>query len=241
MIPAIEFRSFTKSFGGRTAVDALDLSIAPGRVVGLLGPNGAGKSTAMRALVGLVHPTSGAALIDGVPFESLRDPARVVGVHLDGLGFETGFTGRRHLEIACLAAGTDPRRAEGLLETVGLGPHATKRVKAYSTGMRQRLGLALAMAGDPRILVLDEPANGLDPEGIRWLRSLLRTRSAAGTTILVSSHQLAELEHVVDEIVVLDRRMLFHGPLSDMTLAGGQTLEDGYFDLVARFGKGATA
>lgn len=229
---AIEFSHFTKAFGKRLAVDDLSFSVPQGTVVGLLGPNGAGKSTALRGLVGLLHGDSGQARIGGRSFGELSDPARVVGVHLDGLGFENGITGRRHLAIVCLAVGVSLERVDELLDTVGLADSGQAPVRGYSTGMRQRLGLATALAGDPEILVLDEPANGLDPEGIRWLRQLIRAEADRGRTVLVSSHQLAELEHTVDEVVVMRRRLLFHGPLDQLTRSGEQSLEDGYFALV---------
>lgn len=231
MTAAIEYRDFSKLFAGIPAVEHLELRVGSGTVTGLLGPNGAGKSTAMRGLVGLLRATSGAALVQGQPYGRLTDPARVVGVHLDGLGYETAITGRRHLQMVCAAIGVGPR-ADELLDLVGLTGHGSKRVKKYSTGMRQRLGLATAMAGDPAILVLDEPANGLDPTGIRWLREFIGTLREEGRTILVSSHQLAELEQTVDDVVVLDRRVLFHGSLNELT-ADGRSLEDGYFDLLA--------
>ncbi|NQX11064.1 ATP-binding cassette domain-containing protein [Microbacteriaceae bacterium VKM Ac-2855] len=234
MTSALEFTHFTKTFGDRTVVDDLSFCVQRGTVVGLLGPNGAGKSTALRGLVGLLRPDSGEARIGGRRFGELRDPARVVGVHLDGLGFENGITGRRHLAIVCRAVGVPRDRIDELLHRVGLDDAGRNRVRGYSTGMRQRLGLATALAGDPEILVLDEPANGLDPEGIRWLRRLIRDEADRGRTVLVSSHQLAELEHTVDEVVVMRRRLLFHGRLDSITRSGDQTLEDGYFDLVDR-------
>ncbi|NQX27121.1 ATP-binding cassette domain-containing protein [Microbacteriaceae bacterium VKM Ac-2854] len=232
MTTTIEFCRFTKSFGGPPVVEDLDFAVERGTVVGLLGPNGAGKSTAMRGLVGLLRPDSGQALINARPFGELRDPARVIGVHLDGLGFENGITGYRHLAIVFRALGLPLHRIDDLLDRVGLAEAGRVRVRSYSTGMRQRLGLATALAGDPEILLLDEPANGLDPEGIRWLRRLIREEAEAGRTVLVSSHQLAELEHTVDEVVVMRRRLLFHGRLDAITRSGDQSLEDGYFDLV---------
>ncbi|OQJ58620.1 ABC transporter ATP-binding protein [Clavibacter michiganensis] len=230
---AVEFDGFSKELGGRRVVDSLDFAVEEGRVVGLLGPNGAGKSTAMRGLVGLLRPSAGSATVFGRPFAELADPARTVGVHMDGLGFEAGITGRRHLEILATAAGMPRERATEALELVGLAEQGRKRVKAYSTGMRQRLGLASALIGEPDLLVLDEPANGLDPEGLRWLRSFLRAQADAGRTILVSSHQLSELEHVVDDVVVMKRSLLYHGPLAALTRSGDQSLEDAYFDLVS--------
>ena len=228
---AVEFLDFSRDFGGRRVVDSLTFSVGRGRIMGLLGPNGAGKSTAMRGLVGLLRPTSGSATVFGRRFRDLPDPARTVGVHMDGLGFEAGITGRRHLEILAIASGMPKTRADELLDLVGLEGDGRRRVKNYSTGMRQRLGLASALIGDPELLVLDEPANGLDPEGIRWLRSLLRAQADQGRTILVSSHQLGELEHVVDDVAVVRRSLLHVGPLESLTRPG-RSLEDGYFALV---------
>lgn len=232
MTAVIAFDGFCKSYGGDAVVRDLDFRVHSGSVVGLLGPNGAGKSTAMRGLVGLLRPTSGAATVFGEPFSTLSNPARRVGVHMDGLGFETGITARRHLDIYRIATGMPRSRVDEVLEQVDLTAHAGKRVKRYSTGMRQRLGLATALLGDPELLVLDEPANGLDPGGIRWLRGFIRSFAARGGTVLVSSHQLAELEQTVDEVVVMRRTMLFHGRLQALTAGGAATLEDGYFDLI---------
>lgn len=232
MIAAARFQSFTKSYGGEDVVRDVSFEVRAGTVVGLLGPNGAGKSTAMKGLVGLLTPTSGSATVFGVPFRGIRSPATRVGVHMDGLGFETGITVRRHLEIYRLACGVGKRRVAEVLEEVDLASAAGKRVGKLSTGMRQRLGLASALLGEPELLVLDEPANGLDPDGIRWLRRFLRAYSASGGTVLISSHQLAELEHVVDEVVVLNRSVLFSGSLDTLTGSGAQSLEERYFDLL---------
>ncbi|MBO9625497.1 MAG: ATP-binding cassette domain-containing protein [Microbacterium sp.] len=232
MTPVVSFQNFGKSYGGDAVVRDLSFAAQAGVVVGLLGPNGAGKSTAMRGLVGLLHPTSGSATVFGAAYGSLRDPARRVGVHMDGLGFETGITAARHLDIYRLAAGMPKGRVEEVLDQVDLSGQAGKRVKQFSTGMRQRLGLATALIGDPELLVLDEPANGLDPSGIRWLRGFLRDFAARGGTVLISSHQLAELEQTVDQVVVMRRRMLFHGPLGDLTSGGTASLEEAYFGLI---------
>ncbi|WP_350351508.1 ATP-binding cassette domain-containing protein [Microbacterium sp. A8/3-1] len=229
---AVAFHRFTKAFGGRKAVDDLTLSCERGKILGMLGPNGAGKSTAMRGLVGLLRPTSGTATVFGRHFAELRDPARTVGVHMDGLGFEAGISGRRHLQILSIAAGMPKSRPDQLLEIVGLEQEGRKRVKHYSTGMRQRLGLAAALVGDPELLVLDEPANGLDPEGIHWLRRFLRKERDAGRTIVVSSHQLGELEQIVDDIAVIKRSLLYVGSLDGLTGSGAHTLEDRYLELV---------
>ncbi|WP_262001283.1 ATP-binding cassette domain-containing protein [Microbacterium sp. Mcb102] len=229
---AIEVRALTKRYGNRTAVEELSFAVPRGSIVGLLGPNGAGKSTTLRSIVGLLAPTSGDSLIDGAPFTALDNPASHVGVHMDGFGFELGITARRHLEISRLAAGASTGRVDEVLEMVGLAPDARRRVKTYSTGMAQRLGLAAALIGSPRTLILDEPANGLDPDGIRWLRRFLRGFAESGGTVLIASHQLAELEQVVDEVVVIKRRALYAGRLGDLVTSDRDSLESKYFDLV---------
>jgi len=232
MTAPVRFERFSKSYGGDVVVRDLSFTVESGTVVGLLGPNGAGKSTAMRGLVGLMRPSSGTASVFGGSFRALPNPARRVGVHMDGLGFETGITARRHLEIYRLAAGMPRRRVDEVLEQVDLTEHAGKRVKRFSTGMRQRLGLATALIGDPELLVLDEPANGLDPSGIRWLRGFVRSFAARGGAVLISSHQLAELEQTIDEVVVMRRSVLYAGRLEALTSAGASSLEEGYFDLI---------
>ncbi|MCE0510288.1 ATP-binding cassette domain-containing protein [Microbacterium sp. KSW4-16] len=229
---AIEVRGLTKRYGRRTAVEDLSFVVPRGTIVGLLGPNGAGKSTTLRTIVGLLRPTSGESLIDGVPFSALDNPASHVGVHMDGFGFEAGITARRHLEICRLAAGAPRGRTDEVLEEVGLTADARRRVKTFSTGMAQRLGLAAALIGAPPTLILDEPANGLDPDGIRWLRRFLRRFAERGGTVLVASHQLSELEHIVDEVVVIKRRALFAGRLGDLVTSNGDSLESKYFELV---------
>lgn len=229
---AIEVRGLTKRYGDRAAVEELSFAVPYGSIVGLLGPNGAGKSTTLRTIVGLLKPTIGDSLIDGMPFSALDNPASHVGVHMDGFGFEGGITARRHLEICRLAAGAPRGRVDEVLEEVGLAADARRRVKTFSTGMTQRLGLAAALIGSPRTLILDEPANGLDPDGIRWLRRFLRGYSERGGTVLIASHQLAELEQVVDEVVVIKRRALFAGRLGDLVTSDADSLESKYFDLV---------
>ncbi|MGS0563037.1 ATP-binding cassette domain-containing protein [Microbacterium aurugineum] len=229
---AIEVRGLTKRYGRRTAVEELSFVVPRGTIVGLLGPNGAGKSTTLRTIVGLLRPTSGESLIDGAPFSALDNPASHVGVHMDGFGFEAGITARRHLEICRLAAGAPRGRTDEVLEEVGLTADARRRVKTFSTGMAQRLGLAAALIGSPPTLILDEPANGLDPDGIRWLRRFLRRFAERGGTVLVASHQLSELEHIVDEVVVIKRRALFAGRLVDLVTSDGDSLESKYFELV---------
>ncbi|ALJ20810.1 ABC transporter ATP-binding protein [Microbacterium sp. No. 7] len=229
---AIEVRNLSKTFGDRVAVEDLSFVVRRGSIVGLLGPNGAGKSTTLRALVGLLRPSGGEALVEGAPFAALPSPATRVGVHMDGFGFEVGITARRHLDIVRLAVGAHRARVDEVLEEVELLAHARRRVKTFSTGMAQRLGLAAALVGSPRILVLDEPASGLDPEGIRWLRRYLRRFADAGGSVLISSHQLAEIEQIVDEVVIVNRTALFTGPLADLVGDSAHTLEDRYFELV---------
>ena len=199
----IEIRDLTKRFGPVLAVDRLSFTVPAGTVTGFLGPNGAGKTTTLRCLLGLVAPSGGKALIGGRRYADLEDPAGTVGAVLEGSGANPGRSGRDHLRVLALAAGRDPRRIDELLAMVGLTDAARRRVVGYSMGMRQRLALAAALLGQPRALVLDEPANGLDPEGVRWLRSLLRGFADGGGTVLVSSHVLAEIAVVADEVVLL--------------------------------------
>jgi ABC-2 type transport system ATP-binding protein len=217
---SIVFDDLSKEFGRVRAVDRLSFEATSGRVTGFLGPNGAGKTTALRALLGLVRPTSGRALVDGRPFADVDQPWRTVGAVLDSADASPGRTGRDHLRVIATAARIPASRVDEVLDQVDLVDAAGRRVGGYSTGMRQRLSLAAALLGDPPVLVLDEPANGLDPEGIAWLRSLLRRLAAEGRTILVSSHVLSEVEQTVDEVAILSRGVLrFAGPLG--TLAEG--------------------
>ncbi len=198
----LEVSSLTKRFGATVAVDGLSFTARDGRILGFLGPNGAGKTTTLRSLLGLTVPTSGGATVDGTPYRELHDPVSVVGAVLEGPQFHPGRTGRNHLLVLAAAAGLPDSRVDEVLQLVELDGAGNKRVKGYSLGMRQRLSLAGALLGDPRALVLDEPANGLDPQGIRWLRDFLRARAAEGRTVLVSSHVLAEVAQTVDEVVV---------------------------------------
>lgn len=215
----IDVQGLSKSFGsGVLAVDGLSFRVEPGRVTGFLGPNGAGKTTTLRCLLGLVRPTAGSALIGGSPYTDLDHPTRVVGAALEASGFHPGRSGRDHLRVRCSAIGEKPQRADELLEFVGLADAAGRRAGGYSLGMRQRLALALALVGDPSVLVLDEPSNGLDPAGIAWLRQFLRTLASQGRTILVSSHLLAEVRQTVDDVVIIDRgRLVRAGPLAEIT------------------------
>ncbi|WP_018500454.1 ATP-binding cassette domain-containing protein [Parafrankia discariae] len=234
MTPVVRFDGFTKSFGDTLAVDGLSFEVRAGRVVGLVGPNGAGKSTSLRGLLGLLRPTSGSATVFGAPYSALTDPARRVGVSMDGVGINPAHTGRRHLRVCTRAAGLPERRVDEVLELTGVAHAADRRLRGWSTGMRQRLGLATALLGDPDLLVLDEPTNGLDPEGVRWLRTFLRGQAALGRTVLLSSHMLAELENTVDDIVVINRGALFVGELDSLTGGGGTRLEERFFELLTQ-------
>ncbi len=208
MAHAIEVSGLTKRFGSVLAVDDLSFTADEGRVVGFLGPNGAGKTTTLRMLLGLVNPTAGTATVDGKTFVHLEDPVHTVGAVLDGGMLHPGRSGRNHLRALAMASGVSNSRVDELLELVALTEAADRRAGGYSLGMRQRLGLAAALLGDPRVLVLDEPANGLDPQGIRWLRDFLRRLASEGRAILVSSHVLAEVAQTADDVVVITQ-----GPL----------------------------
>lgn len=225
----IAIRGLVKRFGTVQAVNDLSFDVEQGSVTGFLGANGAGKTTTLRILLGLVTADAGTALIKGQQYGKLANPMHQVGVALEG-GFYPGRTARDHLRILALAAGADPARAEEVLDLVRLSEAASRRVGGFSLGMRQRLGLAGALIAGPEILILDEPANGLDPEGVRWLRDLLRGFAADGGTVLVSSHILAEVAQTVDHVVIIDRgRLLRQGPLAELT--GSSDLESTYFDL----------
>ncbi|MDP1876908.1 MAG: ATP-binding cassette domain-containing protein [Actinomycetota bacterium] len=207
----------TKRFGSVTAVKDLSFEVSPGRVTGFLGPNGSGKTTTLRCLLGLVTPTSGSAHIGSAPYRALADPTRMVGAALEASGFHPARTARNHLRVIATAAGLDARRVDASLETVGLTTAAGRKVGGFSLGMRQRLALAAALLGDPGALLLDEPANGLDPEGIAWLRTFLRALAAEGRTVLVSSHVLSEVRQTVDDVVIISRGELVHaGTLADL-------------------------
>jgi ABC-2 type transport system ATP-binding protein len=204
----IEIRLLTKLFGSRAAVSELSFTAPAGCVTGFLGPNGAGKTTTLRCLLGLATATSGVALIDGRPYRELHEPRRHVGAVLESAGLHPARSGRDHQRVIARAAGLGLQRVDPLLELVGLTGAATRRAGSYSLGMRQRLGIATAMLGDPAIVVLDEPANGLDPEGVAWIRQLLRTWARQGRTVLVSSHLLAEVAQVVDRVVIINHGRL---------------------------------
>ena len=199
----IEVSGLTKRFGDFIAVDDLTFTVAPGRITGFLGPNGAGKTTTLRMILGLIRQTSGTALIGGKLYHDIPAPLRTVGSALEATNFHPGRSGRDHLRVLAATAGIPDSRVDEMLELVGIPAAARKRAGGYSLGMRQRLGLAAAMLGDPNVLVLDEPANGLDPEGIRWLRGFLRHAADSGKTVLVSSHMLQEVEQTVDDVVII--------------------------------------
>ncbi|XAS75682.1 ATP-binding cassette domain-containing protein [Dermatophilaceae bacterium Sec6.4] len=220
MLP-LEFTHVTKSYGHQVVLDDLTFTVHPGRVTGFLGPNGAGKSTAMKVLLDLAKAAHGHATIGGRRFRDMPDPARSVGVVLEPNAFHPGRSGRNHLRILADGARVDPDRITKLLDDVGLTHAADRHVGGYSLGMRQRLGLAAALLGDPPVLVLDEPGNGLDPQGIHWLRDLLRERAARGGTVFVSGHLLDEVEHLADEIVVINHgRVVTTGTLSALQKVG---------------------
>jgi ABC-2 type transport system ATP-binding protein len=211
--------ALTKVFrGGVRAVDQLSFSVEPGSVTGFLGPNGAGKTTTLRMILGLVVPTSGTATIGGVPYRDIPHPLGRVGAALEASSFHPARTGRNHLRILCTAAGIPPQRADQVLDLVGLGSAGRRKVRGYSLGMRQRLGLAVALLGDPTVLILDEPANGLDPDGIRWLRGFFRHLATEGRTVLVSSHQLNEVQEIADRVVILNRgRLVRAGSIKELS------------------------
>jgi ABC-2 type transport system ATP-binding protein len=208
----------TKQFRTVRAVDDLTFTVRPGRVTGFLGPNGAGKTTTLRMILGLVGPTAGSATIGGSRYADLAEPIRTVGAVLEASSFHRGRSGRNHLLVMCDAAGLPAARADEVLEQVGLTVAARRKVRAYSMGMKQRLGIAAALLGDPRALILDEPANGLDPEGIHWMRGLLRAFAEQGRTVLVSSHLLGEVQHLADEVVIIaGGRLVRQASVSELT------------------------
>jgi ABC-2 type transport system ATP-binding protein len=221
-VPELEVRGLTKRYRGKVAVDDLSFAVEAGRVTGFLGPNGAGKTTTMRALLGLLRPSRGEALVEGRPPVEMTDPLRTIGAALEATAFHPGRSGRNHLRTLAAAADIHRSRVEEVLTMVELSGTADRRVKGYSLGMRQRLALAGALLGEPRILILDEPANGLDPQGMRWLRDLLRDQAAQGRTILVSSHLLGEVAQTVDELVMIrDGRLVAQTTLAEFTSDGG--------------------
>ncbi|HWJ83153.1 MAG TPA: ABC transporter ATP-binding protein [Nocardioides sp.] len=233
MAQGISIEGLTKRFGSITAVDDLSFDVPSGRVTGFLGPNGAGKTTTLRMLLGLVAPTSGEALVDGRRYQDLDAPRRTVGAAVEAMAAHPGRRARDHLWVLARTAGAGPERVDEVLEMVGLTEAQHRRVGGFSLGMRQRLGLASALLGDPQYLVLDEPANGLDPAGMAWLRGLLRGLAAEGRTVLVSSHVLSEVAQTADHVVIVNAgRLRYAGPLAELD-ADGRSLEEAFLDLTA--------
>ncbi|GLY97257.1 ABC transporter ATP-binding protein [Actinoplanes sp. NBRC 103695] len=221
----IEVRELTKRFGEVTAVEGVSFRLDPGSVTGFIGPNGAGKSTTMRMMVGLDRPTSGTCLVDGKPYGQLSAPLRVVGSLIDPEAPHGGRSARNHLRVLARTHGIPDRRVDEVLDSVGLADAANRRIRGFSLGMRQRLGLAGALLGDPAVLLLDEPANGLDPDGIIWIRTLLRSLAAEGRTVLVSSHLMSELAQTADRLIVLGRgRVLADDSVEALTSRYGTRL-----------------
>lgn len=229
----ITIKNLVKRHGSQTVLSDISFEAKPGRVTGFLGPNGAGKSSTLRILLGLDHATSGIAHIKGKAFSKLKNPLSTIGAVLDGFGAHPMRTGRAHLRWVARAAGLPNSRVEEVLEIVGLSNAASKRVGQYSLGMGKRLGIAAALLGDPELLVLDEPVNGLDPEGIRWIRTFLRKRAATGKTVLLSSHLMGELAETVDDIVIINHgKIVANGTLKEVT-GLYPTLEEAFFALTS--------
>jgi ABC-2 type transport system ATP-binding protein len=229
----IVVRGLSKRFGRIHAVRDLSFTVEPGQVTGFLGPNGAGKTTTLRAVLGLIEPTAGTVTVNGVGYRRLAHPARTVGAVLDAGGFHRARKARAHLRMYSAAIGAPDRRVDEVLALVGLADAAHRKVGGFSTGMRQRLALATALLGDPQVLILDEPGTGLDPEGIAWLRGFVRSFAASGRTVLVSSHQLAEMSQTVDHVVIISRGVgVFEGSL-DQLGGGAHSLEHEFLQLTA--------
>lgn len=222
----LKIEHLSKSFGAVRAVNDLTFTVEPGRVTGFLGPNGAGKTTTLRILLGLITPTDGHALIGNKKYGEITHPLKVVGSHLESTSFHPGRSGRDHMRIMAAGGGLPPTRIDMLLDLVGLTKTAGRRVGTYSLGMRQRLGLAAALLGDPDVLILDEPANGLDPEGIRWLRSFLRHLASDGRTVFLSTHLLGEIQQMADDVVIINRgRLVTAGPVKELeNQVGGEVV-----------------
>jgi ABC-2 type transport system ATP-binding protein len=228
----IQVQHLTRRFGSIPALDDLSFEVKPGVVTGFLGPNGAGKSTAMRTMVGLTTPSSGQALINGRRYRELSEPLRIVGALLDGSRFHPGRTARSHLRYLAAANRLAKERVDEVLGQTGLDGVAGRRVGRFSLGMKQRLGIAAALLGDPQVLILDEPNNGLDPEGIIWLRGLLTTLAAEGRTVLVSSHLISEVQISAAHLIVIGRgRLLADAPIEELIPPDGTTLEEIYLGL----------
>jgi len=232
--PVVSVRSLTKRYGEFAVVEELTFSLDRGTVTGFLGPNGAGKSTTLRLLLGLAEPTAGEARVFGRRYRELDEPARRVGAVLESNDFDPGRSGRNHLRALALAAEIPPARVEEVLELVGLAGVAHRLAGTYSLGMRQRLGLAGALLGAPELLVLDEPANGLDPAGVHWLRGFLRRLADEGGTVLIASHVLAEVAQTVDQVLIINRGRLVATVRLDELAGRGRTLEETYLELTGR-------
>jgi len=229
----LEVLGLTKKFGAVTAVSDVSFTAPAGKVTGLLGPNGSGKTTTLRAALGLVRPTVGSALIGGIPYQGLARPRRTVGALLEATGLHPGRRARDHLRVLAATAGLPDRRVDEVLDQVGLAEAARRTVRGFSLGMRQRLGLAAALLGEPGLLLLDEPANGLDPAGVAWLRGLLRELAGQGRCVVVASHGLAEVSQTADHVVILSGgRLRFAGPLLELGTSGG-ALESAFLKLTA--------
>jgi ABC-2 type transport system ATP-binding protein len=238
----ITVTELTKRYGDRVAVDDLSFDLAAGRVTGFVGPNGAGKSTTMRMMVGLTRPDRGEVRYDGVRYGDLEHPARVVGSVLDARCMHPGRTARNHLRATAAMSGIPTRRVEEVLAGVGLESVADDRAGGFSLGMRQRLALATALLGDPRILLLDEPSNGLDPDGIRWMRNHLRSFADAGGTVFVSSHLIAELARFADDLVVVGAgRLIAAETVESVTSRTGKSLEDSLLEMTTDSAEFASA
>jgi len=233
----IEARGLVKRYGSTTAVDHLSFDVRPGTVTGFLGPNGAGKSTTMRMILGLDRPDAGTARVNGMPYHELRWPLREVGALLEGSGsraFHPGRSARAHLTALAVSNGIPRRRVDEVLEITGLGQAAGRRAGSFSLGMAQRLGIAAALLGDPAVLLLDEPVNGLDPEGIRWIRGLLKNLAARGRTVLISSHLISEVGQTADELIVIGQgRLLAQATVAELS-ARSSSLEETFFQLTDR-------
>lgn len=229
----LTINNLVKRRGAHVILSGINFNASPGRVTGFLGPNGAGKSSTLRILLGLDRATSGSALINGKPFAQLHNPLATVGAALDGFGAHRMRTGRAHLRWIARAAGLSRSRVEEVLKAVGLTHAADIRVGSYSLGMGRRLGIAAALLGDPQILILDEPVNGLDPEGIRWIRTFLRERAESGNTVLLSSHLLGELAEIVDDVVIINHGTIVTDGTLKEVIGNHSTLEEAFFALTS--------
>jgi len=237
--PSLEVNGVSKAFGPNVALDDVTFAVPRGSVVGLLGSNGAGKSTLIRIILGHLRPDGGSALVDGRPLGDHPRPLSRLGAVTESIGLDPSLSGRDLLRIVCARAQLPAAAGPAALESTGATPFANKAIRRLSTGMRQRVALAVALVGEPDVVVLDEPVNGLDPEGIAWLRSMVRGLATEGRSVLMSSHLLAEVAQTVDRVVVLNRRVLFDGSLAE--LGDDQSLEDRYFSLVSNCPVGSAA